>query len=337
MKAETTIAPFCTVDQEGRPTKMKGSQRRLRRRALLHLRRHLRHRLPRARQAPPRHRPLVPRLPARRLRQLLRRRRPQPKHPIPLPRRRRNPPAARHLRRVPRRRQTRRQAGPLSTRNRSSDPNRPILRRGKPDASAHHEPFVNFDDPAEAAAASKQAGKEAGAAKAAAAASVRTIAAISDAGGPDPRPYTYDLKPAEEAIYRNKMFELAGRSFSERRSRARRRVLLRWRNARRDRSAKTAEASALRSKAAHLRSFEFERAGAGAFRQDAPAPGHHCGSAGTAGDHADRAHQSRRRTAKIVFCANRFAASRSLPQHGIDRRRRCRWRWPRRIVVPAHV
>jgi hypothetical protein len=33
--------------------------------------------------------------------------------------------------------------------------------------------------------------------------------AISDAGGPDPRPYTYDVKPAEEAIYRNKMLDLA--------------------------------------------------------------------------------------------------------------------------------
>jgi hypothetical protein len=91
-----------------------------------------------------------------------------------------------------------------------SDPNRPLLRRGKPDATAHHEPFVNFDDPKEAAAATTQAGKEADAAKAAASASVQTVTAISDAGGPDPRPYTYDLKPAEEAIYRNKMIELAG-------------------------------------------------------------------------------------------------------------------------------
>jgi hypothetical protein len=91
-----------------------------------------------------------------------------------------------------------------------SDPNRPILRRGKPDPNAHHEPYVNFDDPVQAAAASKDAGKEAAAAQTAAAASVKTVAAISDAAGPDPRPYTYDLKPAEEAIYRNKMLELAG-------------------------------------------------------------------------------------------------------------------------------
>lgn len=97
-----------------------------------------------------------------------------------------------------------------------SDPNRPVLRRGKPDPSAHHEPFVNFDDPAQAAAASTEAGKEATAAKAAVEASVRTVAAISDAGGPDPRPYTYDLKPAEEAIYRNKMLELAGQQLRSR-------------------------------------------------------------------------------------------------------------------------
>jgi len=64
---------------------------------------------------------------------------------------------------------------------------------------------VNFDDPAELAKATTDAGKEA----AAAAPAVQTVTAISDAAGPDPRPYTYDLKPAEEAIYRNKMFELA--------------------------------------------------------------------------------------------------------------------------------
>lgn len=97
-----------------------------------------------------------------------------------------------------------------------SDPNRPILRRGKPDPNAHHEPFVNFDDPVQAATASNQAGKEAAAAKAAAAASGLTVAAISDAAGPDPRPYTYDLKPAEEAIYRNKMLELAGQQLRPR-------------------------------------------------------------------------------------------------------------------------
>lgn len=89
-----------------------------------------------------------------------------------------------------------------------SDPNRPILRRGKPDPNAHHEPFVEFDETGAATPAATEGGKNA-AAPAASALSVLTVTAISDAGGPDPRPYTYDLKPAEEAIYRNKMLDLA--------------------------------------------------------------------------------------------------------------------------------
>jgi hypothetical protein len=75
------------------------------------------------------------------------------------------------------------------------------LRRGKPDPNVHHEPFVNFDDPAEVAKATKEAAADTP--------SFQTVTAISDAGGPDARPYTYDVKPAEEAIYRNKMLELA--------------------------------------------------------------------------------------------------------------------------------
>jgi len=39
------------------------------------------------------------------------------------------------------------------------------------------------------------------------------IPAISDAGGPDPRPYTFDVKPAEEASYRSKMLALAATQF----------------------------------------------------------------------------------------------------------------------------
>jgi hypothetical protein len=63
------------------------------------------------------------------------------------------------------------------------------------------------------AAAAGTAKPDAKAAKDSAAASPQTtfifIPAISDAGGPDPRPYTYDVKPAEEASYRNKMLDLA--------------------------------------------------------------------------------------------------------------------------------
>jgi len=97
------------------------------------------------------------------------------------------------------------------------DPNRPRLRRGKPDSSAHHEAFTTFDALTEAApgtlsGTSSGMGKaEAKTGKDSVAASppIVFIPAISDAGGPDPRPYTFDVKPAEEASYRSKMLDLA--------------------------------------------------------------------------------------------------------------------------------
>jgi hypothetical protein len=89
------------------------------------------------------------------------------------------------------------------------DPNRPRLRRGKPDATPRQEPFATFDAPTAAtpAGATKTGATPQDAS--AALAEIVTIPAISDAGGPDPRPYNYDVKPMEETIYRNKMFELA--------------------------------------------------------------------------------------------------------------------------------
>jgi hypothetical protein len=92
-----------------------------------------------------------------------------------------------------------------------ADPNRPRLRRGKPDPNEHHEPFTTFDVGAEAkpGATAAATGKPDIKGSAEAAPQVTIIPAISDVGGPDPRPYTYDVKPAEEAIYRNKMLELA--------------------------------------------------------------------------------------------------------------------------------
>ncbi len=99
------------------------------------------------------------------------------------------------------------------------DPNRPRLRRGKPDAAAHSEPYANFDALTEVASASPSGAAAASAANPGAKATkdsaavppviTITIPAISDAGGPDPRPYIYDLKPAEEAVYRSKMLALA--------------------------------------------------------------------------------------------------------------------------------
>jgi len=78
------------------------------------------------------------------------------------------------------------------------DPNRPVLRRGKPDPAAHRELVKNFDEETPAPKADKNP-----------AGSVQIIAAISDSGGPDPRPYAYDLNASEEAGYRAKMLELA--------------------------------------------------------------------------------------------------------------------------------
>jgi hypothetical protein len=94
------------------------------------------------------------------------------------------------------------------------DPNRPRLRRGKPDSSARREPFATFDPMTDEASGTASAGTgkpDVKTAKDSAASSsqISFIPAISDAGGPDPRPYTFDVKPAEEASYRSKMLALA--------------------------------------------------------------------------------------------------------------------------------
>ena len=81
------------------------------------------------------------------------------------------------------------------------DPNRPLLRRGKPDPKTRREAVKTFDED-EFTTKSKGATTPAEAA-------VQVIPAISDAGGPDPRPYTYEVKPQEEASYRAKVLDLA--------------------------------------------------------------------------------------------------------------------------------
>ena len=86
-----------------------------------------------------------------------------------------------------------------------NDPNRPVLRRGKPEPNSHREPFVTFDAALDASTTSSKSGKDASEVPRPAV----VLPAISDAAGPDPRPYVYDLKPAEEAMYRKKMLDLA--------------------------------------------------------------------------------------------------------------------------------
>ena len=90
------------------------------------------------------------------------------------------------------------------------DPNRPRLRRGKPDSTARREPFATFDPLTDAVPAATSSGTGKLATNSDVASPQFTfIPAISDAGGPDPRPYTFDVKPAEEASYRSKMLALA--------------------------------------------------------------------------------------------------------------------------------
>jgi hypothetical protein len=91
------------------------------------------------------------------------------------------------------------------------DPDRPVLKRGAPSpaelkkqsASASMSMSTPTSTPA------KGGGHAPSTFAAAAASAVRSIPAISDADGPDPRPYAYDLKPEEEQKLRKTILALA--------------------------------------------------------------------------------------------------------------------------------
>lgn len=90
---------------------------------------------------------------------------------------------------------------PLATGTNDEDPNRPVLKRGTPKTEGAIRPGASTGVPRRpagpgASAETKQAQPQ-------------QIPAISDAGGPDPRPYTYDLKSDEEQKYRKGMLALA--------------------------------------------------------------------------------------------------------------------------------
>lgn len=85
------------------------------------------------------------------------------------------------------------------------DPSRPILRRGKPNPNVRHETMKTFSEDEFATSRPTQPA----ASKTEKPADIRVIPAISDAGGPDPRPYSFDTTPKEEASYREKMLDLA--------------------------------------------------------------------------------------------------------------------------------
>lgn len=84
------------------------------------------------------------------------------------------------------------------------DPNRPVLQRGKAHALG---PAAGQASALKATAARPKAQSKTEKDKENA--SPQLIPAISDAGGPDPRPYSYDIKPDEEQNFRRKMLALA--------------------------------------------------------------------------------------------------------------------------------
>jgi hypothetical protein len=91
--------------------------------------------------------------------------------------------------------------GQASASQESENYYRPTLRRGKPTQSAPQE-----DEPV---AKADKLGSAGGASTAAAAVPLQTMAAISDAGGPDPRPYQFFWKTGEEEEQRKQMLALA--------------------------------------------------------------------------------------------------------------------------------
>lgn len=83
----------------------------------------------------------------------------------------------------------------------ADDPDRPVLRRGKPQPEE--------EKPATPLGASKQASTGPTKPTPSANNGIQFIPAISDAGGPDPRPYAYTTKPEEEQKFRKNMLAMA--------------------------------------------------------------------------------------------------------------------------------
>jgi hypothetical protein len=95
----------------------------------------------------------------------------------------------------------------LATTSNDEDPNRPVLHRGKGEkleASAG----VASSTPSKAAKSTASSTKTSAGSKSDST-TIQFIPAVSDAHGPEPRPYSYSMKPAEEADYRKKLQALA--------------------------------------------------------------------------------------------------------------------------------
>jgi hypothetical protein len=88
------------------------------------------------------------------------------------------------------------------------DPNRPILKRGAPTPAELKKRNAAVPPPTASPKTAKDLRKPSGA-PSAPSEPVQLIAAISDATGPDPRPYAYSLKPEEEQKLRKKILAMA--------------------------------------------------------------------------------------------------------------------------------
>jgi hypothetical protein len=102
-------------------------------------------------------------------------------------------------------------AGNMTTSSNDEDPNRPVLARGKKETLGSTQPPASNSSSLKSANAS---GKGATASAKTPAkpddkkSGPQLLPAVSDAGGPDPRPYSYDLKSDEEQKIRKKMLAM---------------------------------------------------------------------------------------------------------------------------------
>ena len=90
------------------------------------------------------------------------------------------------------------------------DPNRPVLKRGAPSPAEVKKRNAPVASPAKVTAQTPADAHKTSTPASSASGSTQLIPAISDADGPDPRPYAFSLKPDEEQKLRKKILALAG-------------------------------------------------------------------------------------------------------------------------------
>ena len=96
-----------------------------------------------------------------------------------------------------------------------NDPDRPHLQRGKAPQRAASQNIAKASAPAPSGVKGSSPGSVA-AGGASSSSNIQLIPAVSDAGGPAPRPYTFNMKPDEERELRTKMLALAAVEVSAR-------------------------------------------------------------------------------------------------------------------------